>query len=122
MGSTDDRATELRNAGALLLRASVSRDLGLSLTYCFMCLEGVLLEPTTTEFVLSRLVEAVAYSIGTSARDRAQLRHEVKELYNLRSRYVHTGQVAGSVWTKPRERCLYIVCRVLQREIENSAL
>jgi len=44
MGSTDDRATELRHAAALLLRASVSRDLELSLTYCFMCLEALLLE------------------------------------------------------------------------------
>jgi Apea-like HEPN len=122
MGSTDDRATELRHAAALLLRASVSRDLELSLTYCFMCLEALLLEPNTTEYVLGRLVETVAYSIGTSAADRTQLRRDLKELYTLRSRYVHTGQVAGSVWTRPREQCLEIVSRVLQREIADPVL
>jgi hypothetical protein len=106
MGSTEPRALELRSAGALLLRASISADLGLALTYCFMCLEGVLLDRSTTDNVLGRLVEAIAYRIGTSSDHRAELRREVKDLYNLRSRYVHTGDAGVAAWTRPRERCL----------------
>lgn len=122
MTSAEDRALELRRAAALLLRAGVSTDVGLALTYCFMCLEGVLLDRTATENILSRLVEAVAYRIGTSAADRSKLRREVKDLYDIRSRYVHTGDAGELAWTKPRERSLELVSQVLRREIEEAAL
>jgi len=120
MASTEDRAKELRQAATFFLRAAVLTDLGLALTYCFLCLEAVLLEPTTKDNILSRLVEAIAYRIGTSVTHRAKLRREVKELYDLRSRYVHTGETGVSAWTRPRERCLEIVNRVLLREIEDA--
>lgn len=120
LGSTAPRALELRRVGAFLLRASVSADTGLALTYGFMCLEGTLLERTTTDNVQSRLVEAVAYRIGRSAADRARIRREVKELYDIRSRYVHTGDPGRLAWTSPRERCLEIVSNVLRREVAET--
>ncbi len=122
MASTERRAVELQRAGAFLLRGSVTPDLGLALTYGFMCLEAVLLERSQTDNILARLVEAVAYRLGKSTEDRTKLRREIKDLYDLRSRYVHTGQAGGAAWTKPRERCLDIVARVLQREIVDTAL
>lgn len=94
--ATDERATELRNAASLLLRASVTSDVGLVVTYSFMCLEAILLDPATTDNILGRLSEAVAYRIGKTAQHRSQLRKDVKELYNFRSRYVHTGRLAWS--------------------------
>jgi len=122
IGSIDPRALELRSAGALLLRASVSTDLGLALTYCFMCLEGTLLDRTEADTVLARLFEAIAHQIGTSRDHRDKLRREVKDLYKIRSSYVHTGDAGPAAWTRPRERCLDIVCRVLQRAIKEAAL
>ncbi len=89
MTSTEDRAQELRHATALLLCAGVSTDIGLALTYCFMCLEGMLLDQAASENILSRLIEAVAYRIGASAADRAKLRREVKELYNIRGKLIN---------------------------------
>jgi hypothetical protein len=120
VASAEDRAFELRRAGVLLLRASVSADLGLALTYGFMCLEAILLERSTMDNVLSRLVEAVAYRVGTSPAHRTQLRREVKQLYEIRSRYVHTGDAGASAWLRPRERCLEIAANVLQREIKEA--
>jgi hypothetical protein len=76
MGSADDHAKKLQRAAALLLKASVTRDIELAITYAFTCLEGILLEATKTENVLSRLAEAVAYRIGTSPKHRTELRQE----------------------------------------------
>lgn len=107
----------------ILLSAGVSTDVRLTLTYCFMCLEGVLLDPTEKEDTTSRLVEAVAaYCIGASAAERSKLRREVKDLYKIRSLSVHTGNVGSYAWHRPRERALDLVSRVLRREIEKEVL
>lgn len=119
MASTDDHAVTLRRAAALLLKASVTREIELAITYSFMCLEGVLLEPHATDNVLGRLREAVAYRIGTSARHRAALRKELKDLYDIRSRYVHTGRPGDSALSDVRRRCLTIVLEVLRREMQD---
>jgi hypothetical protein len=117
--SNDDHAIKLRHAAALLLKASVTRDIELALTYAFMCLEGLLLEATATDNVLSRLVEAVTYRIGTSPKHRAEVRRELKELYNLRSRYVHTGRAGISALTNVRRHSVTIADCVLAQEIQD---
>jgi hypothetical protein len=117
MASADDHGKQLRRAAALFLKASVTRDFELAITYAFMCLEGILLEPNKTENVLSRLVEAVAYRIGTSQGHRRELRQELRNLYDVRSRYVHTGTPGVARLADVRRRCLMIVNEVLSREI-----
>jgi hypothetical protein len=88
------RGEEIRNAGRLYLGAATTPDLGMCLVYSFMCLEGLLLERSHSDNVQARLTEAVAYRIGTSAKDRQDLRRRIKQVYDLRSRYVHTGNVS----------------------------
>jgi hypothetical protein len=121
MGSADDHAKKLQRAAALLLKASVTRDIELAITYAFTCLEGILLEATKTENVLSRLAEAVAYRIGTSPKHRTELRQELRHLYDVRSRYVHTGTPGVARLIDVRRRCLMIVTEVLGREIWDLA-
>jgi hypothetical protein len=120
MTATDDRAVELQRAGSLLLRASVAGDVGLAMTYGFMSLEGLLLERSSTDNVQARLAEAVAYRLGTSKAERVELRKEVRELYDIRSKYVHTGQAGLEGWKRADKRCFGIVARVLQLEIEEA--
>jgi hypothetical protein len=116
LASSDSRALELRHAAMLYLRAGLAADIGMSLTYCFMCLEAILLERSAKDNVLGRLMEAVAYRIGRGADDRTEIRREVKKLYDVRSQYVHAGRAGAQPWDMPRERCLDLVVRVLQRE------
>ncbi len=119
MASADDHGKQLRRGAALFLKASVTRDIELAITYAFMCLEGILLEATKTENVLSRLVEAVAYRIGTSPSHRTELRQETQKPLRCSSRYVHTGTPGVARLADVRRRCLMIVHGVLGREIED---
>jgi hypothetical protein len=119
MASTDDHAKKLRRAAALHMKATVTREIELAIAYSFMCLEGILLDANVQDNVISRLIEAVAYRIGTSPSHRTQLRKEVRELYNIRSRYVHAGTPGDLGLTDVRRRCLMIVEEVLSREIQD---
>jgi hypothetical protein len=119
--ATDERALVLRRAARLFLQAVTSRDLGTSVSSAFMCLESLLLDRTVKDEVTGRLTEAVAYRIGRGPNERRQLREQVKKLYDLRSQYVHSGQVTGvkGLEGEPRALMLAMTNRALHREIDD---
>ena len=114
-GGDSDRHVELRNACRLFLEAYGAADHGTSVLYGSLCLEGVLLEPRSKADVLARLTEAVAYRIGRSAGERQDLRKLVKQLYDDRSTYVHTGRLQRR--DDEAERWNDLLARVLNKEI-----
>jgi Apea-like HEPN len=110
------RARELRAACRRAVQAEFSGDFGLKVALAFSCLEGLLLEPTSKEEVLGRLSEAVAHALGRSFDERPALRRRLKDLYDLRSRFVHTG-TAHETSSAGRD-VLDLTYRVLRREVE----
>ena len=80
-----------------------------------MCMEAVLLEKPKSD-VLARLMEAVAYRLGTSKDDRKRLRERVSALYDARCRFVHDGE-ATAVTAEEREEADAIVGRTLMLEV-----
>ncbi len=110
------RARELRAACRRAAQADTSTDFGLCITLAFSCIEGLLLDPKSKADVLSRLAEAVAHGLGRSAQERSELRAQVKELYELRSVFVHTGNAKQR--SRARDQVLALAYRVIRREIE----
>src|SRR6185503_20017445 len=100
----------------LFLNCFSAADYGDAVTNAFACLEAVLLEHSQSDNLVARLREAVAYRIGTSPGDRKRLRRQISELYDHRSKFVHTGQVRE----KPgnRDSLRDTVGLILRREIE----
>jgi hypothetical protein len=98
---------------AALARSAV--DYGVAVSLAFSVIEGLLLDPESKADVGARLAEAVAHTIGTSAEHRDKLRKSVKELYDRRSRFVHTGRVWEA--SNARESTLGLMNAVLKREI-----
>lgn len=88
-----ERAFEIRNACLLFLKGEVCSDYGEALLYFFMALESILLDRENTNNVQARLIEAIAYRMGRNDKSRKELRRKIKQLYNDRSLYVHTGRV-----------------------------
>jgi hypothetical protein len=115
-GSESPRAFELRAACRRAVQAEFSGDFGVALTLAFSCLEGLLLDPKSKSEVLGRLTEAVAHGMGRSVEERAALRVKVKELYELRSVFVHTGSARAT--SRARTEVLDLAYGVIRREIE----
>lgn len=115
--STDVGATALRSAAILYVDAVTTTDAGRSVVFALMALEAVLLERSVSDTILARLKEAVAYRLGSSPDSRAQLRKQVGRLYELRSSFVHTGEVQAT--EDQRRHCLDLVRAVLKREIDD---
>lgn len=114
---TDDteRHMELRSAAGLLFDAFAAPEPGKAIALAFMSMEAVLLDAKTKESIVARLSEAVAYRLGTSARQRAEIRKRVSKLYEARSGFVHTGRVAqpSSAVSEARD----MAADVLRREL-----
>jgi hypothetical protein len=72
-----ERTRELRSAAALLFDAFAAPEPGKAIALAFMSMEAVLLDAKTTESIVARLSEAVAYRLGTSAEQRTELRKRV---------------------------------------------
>jgi len=115
--SAEVRAASLRSAAILFADAVATTDLGRSVAFSLMALESILLERSNTDTILARLREAVAYRLGRSPEERADLRKQVGRLYDYRSSFVHTGQV--SVPVAEQRAGLELVRIALKREIND---
>lgn len=116
--SDEERAAELRHVARLLLKTRLEPDLGPKISAGFVCLEAALLDPKARESVGARLGEAVAYRLGRSAAERVDLRKQVAALYDIRSRYVHTGRSAdGSKIKDPAGLIVELARAVVELEI-----
>src|SRR5262245_59886556 len=87
-----DGVLSVRTALRFFCRGVAAREYGLAVFNWFTALEGVLLDPESKADVQSRLVEAVSFSLETGIERRAALRKDLKQLYEDRSRFVHTGR------------------------------
>jgi hypothetical protein len=109
----------LRSGARLLFRAESAYEDGQAINLACTALEAVLLDDNTTDNVLGRLSEAVAYRIGGSRREREDLRRETKRYYEVRSRFAHTGLTRAGFGA--RAGCIDLVIRVLSKEISEYA-
>jgi hypothetical protein len=75
-----------------------------------------LLDQESKADVQARLVEAVAFSLGTGVEGRTALRKDLKQLYQDRSRFVHTGRAAER--SGMRANCEDLTRRVLRHELQ----
>jgi len=91
--SPDGPALTLRSAASLFAEALAAMDPGRSVALALMALEALLLDKSTTDNVLARLKEAVAYRLGGSHDERRELRKTVSRLYEVRSSFVHRGEL-----------------------------
>ncbi len=116
MRSNQERARELRNAGALLFDAYAARDDGSGIAMALMALEAMLLEKADSTNTIARLSEAVTYRLGTTASKRVEFRRKIKGLYGVRSVYIHTGRLDKRLGD--RRTALAIAKEVLRKELE----
>ncbi len=116
MRSNQERARELRNAGALLFDAYAARDDGNGIAMALMALEAMLLEKADSANTVARLSEAVTYRLGTTASKRVEFRRKIKGLYGVRSVYIHTGRLDKRLGD--RRTALAIAKEVLRKELE----
>jgi len=114
MRSPSARSAELRNAAGLLFDAVGAREGGLGIALAFMSMEAVLLERKAKNDRVALLREAVAYRVGAVAEERTKLRKTVKDLYDLRSDFVHTGV---AIPESKRREPLRLALDVLRREV-----
>jgi hypothetical protein len=117
--SHSDRAVELKASARLLFESCAAREGGKAITYAFMSMEASLLERNTTGDILSRLREAVAYRLGKTNQERRSLRGQVKELYGLRSEYVHTGRIDPKI--NRIAEAQHLACSVLRKELVEAS-
>ncbi|MEW5738178.1 MAG: hypothetical protein AB1938_04595 [Myxococcota bacterium] len=75
-------------------------------------LESLLLE--AKEELSARVADAVAFLLGQSQADRKRLRDQVKDLYNVRSKYIHEGEYQGDEMR--RHEALDVVARTISKE------
>ena len=92
MAGESQQFSAVRNACRAAVNADEAEDLGIRVTLAFSCLEALLLSRNSKDSVLARLAEAVAFSLANSADERERVRRRVKELYDVRSAFVHTGR------------------------------
>lgn len=116
MAAADDDTVAVATAARFFYRGFLADDFGEAVASYFICLEGLLLHPEHKDNVTGRIIEAVTMAVarGKGARDEA--RQTVKDLYDLRSKYVHTGTLKETRGV--RARCERLVREVLRREIE----
>lgn len=115
IASPDGRAITLRSAAVLFGEAVAATDAGRSVAFALMALEATLLERSSSDNVLARLKEAVAYRLGGSPDARGELRKTLSRLYEVRSSFVHRGEIHAP--ESERRAGLEIVHMVLKREI-----
>lgn len=113
-----DRAIELAAAARLLFESFVAWEEGKAIAFALMSMEAALLERSGSGDIQSRLREAVAYRLGGTSEARSSLRDKVKKLYELRSRYVHTGRIDGK--TDMVEEARHLACSALRRELKDA--
>lgn len=109
------RSTPVKAGLRFLIRAHVSREDGHAINLACTALEAVLLDATTTESVVARLSEAIAYRVGRGRIHRERLRRTTKQIYDIRSKYVHTGEVR--VPFSARDDCIELARCVLALDI-----
>ena len=112
----DPRSAQIRQASRLFVQGVTSHDYGYAISLFFLALEALLLSDAKAD-VQARLTEAIVYSVGRSASGRDGLRKEIKRLYNIRSRFIHTGEVDTS-W-EDAGRCRDITQEVIRKEIKD---
>lgn len=83
-------SNDVLNALLLYSRAALSRDAADKLIWIFAALESVLLG-NTSEIIQQNLAERVAFLIGKSVNDRKQIVKNVRNVYSLRSAFIHHG-------------------------------
>jgi hypothetical protein len=93
-----------------------------------MCLEGVLIPDDNREYIGARLKEAVAHSLGKTREEKDTYRKLVGELYNARSKWVHTGRLDPNVGGRGKRRktslldlereSIELARRILKKEVE----
>jgi hypothetical protein len=115
-GGDSERAREIRAACRLAMHSEDAFDFGMLVILAFSCLEGVLLQKESKPDVTARLAEAVAYSLGDTFESVERLRKRVKDLYDVRSQFAHTGEA----FEKPgaRGEVLRLLFSVLAKQIE----
>ena len=86
----------------------------MGIALAFMSMEAVLLERKAKNDRVALLREAVAYRVGAVAEERTKLRKTVKDLYDLRSDFVHTGV---AIPESKRREALRLALDVLRREV-----
>ena len=116
LGGYSERARDVRAACRLAINAEDALDFGIVVTLAFTCLEGLLLQKESTADVLARISEAVAYLLASSAIEVQTLRKTVKALYDIRSRFAHTGEAMEKVGA--RADVMGLLYRVIQKQIE----
>lgn len=89
-----DIAGPQRAACRFFARACVTRDFGGSLNAAFMALETLLIPKSNVgQDVQARLIEAIVHGAATPHAQRKELRDFIREVYEARSNYVHSGAV-----------------------------
>ena len=116
LAGVSERAQEVRNACGVAINAEHCLDFGVLVSVAFSCLEGLLLNPKDKSDVTARLSEAIAHSLGETVEEKNELRARVKKLYDVRSKFVHTGMVAETA--SSRRSALELMYRVLRRQME----
>lgn len=111
-----ERADVVRNACRRAALAVGSADIGLSVTLAFSVIEGLLLDQDERDTVVGRLSEAVAHALGTSVDERKKLRAATKDLYRLRSSFIHTGRIPQAA--RGHRHAMELMLAVLRRELD----
>ena len=111
------RGEELRNAGRQCVRAIMDPDEGSAVATALVCLEAVLLDRRSTSERSGGLAEAVAYFIGGTAAVRGKLRKLMKDLYEIRSEFTHTGRIKDGADPNARMKAVFIAQQVLSKEV-----
>ena len=113
------RGRELWHSCEVFSRAHASWKPAETVFLCVMCLEGLLLPSYVTDESIGRLSEAVAFSLGRNPEERQNLRDLVKQLYAVRSKYVHQGGWTGYDFKNPGQRQKFLKD---EEDVETKAL
>lgn len=113
--TASDAAESIRHACLMFLRAEDAWGNGEAAMFLVTTLEGLLLDKKNKDDLSSRLQEAVAYLLASGSHERDGLRLLVKQLYAVRSQFVHNGETAAPDLDK--EAVSDLVRQVIHREI-----
>ena len=116
LGRTDRE--RMRIGCRLFLRAFFARDPGEVAIFGATVLESLLLDGKDSQNTTARLKEATAHRLGRNPAERAEIRRAVAKLYDVRSRYIHTGQVSWPV--AQQKAALKLIGLVLREEIRSG--
>jgi len=111
-----DRGATIRTACRFFFRANMASDPGETALYGSMALESLLLAGGDKSDATARLQEAVAFSVARSAQERSEIKKRVREIYDVRSRFVHDG---SSDWRVDYQNdALELIGRVISKEMQ----